>query len=65
MACLSSIFADTSGGVCSSAEAYLVKMLGSEDIFELERHSIRAVPERVDIPMTLANAVVGKEYQCW
>jgi hypothetical protein len=62
--CLNSIFADASGASLS-VEAYLVKMLGSEDVFELEMHSIRAVPERVDIPVTVANAVIGKEYQCW
>jgi hypothetical protein len=40
-------------------------MMGGEDSFELEKDCVRAIPDRADIPMTVANAVVGKEYQCW
>jgi hypothetical protein len=44
-----------------------VSMLGGEDegSFELESHCVRAIPDRADVPVTVANAVEQKEYQCW
>jgi hypothetical protein len=43
-------------------------MLGNYDeemSFELERHCVRAIPDRADIPVTKEILVEGKEYQCW
>jgi len=43
-------------------------MLGNYDeemSFELERHCVRAIPDRADIPVTKETLVEGKEYQCW